>query len=44
MLIRRWDRRELDLSPLGRMKQIEDDLKNFEPLTVMGIRRLIEIC
>jgi hypothetical protein len=35
---------ELDLGPLDRMKQIEGDLENFEPRTMMGLRQLIEIC
>jgi len=35
---------ELDLGPLERMKDIEEMLKDWEPRTMAGVRRLVEIC
>jgi hypothetical protein len=34
---------ELDLGPLGRMKDIEGMLEDWEPRTMAGVRRLVEI-
>ena len=42
-----WDRSddgELDLRPLERMKDIEGMLEDWQPRTMAGVRRLVEIC
>ena len=40
-----WDSHpNLDLSALERMKEIEDALKDWKPRSMIGVKKLVEIC